>query len=109
MIEDNLASMAELARANGIAVVLCSVLPVRDYPWKPGLEPAQKIITLNAWIRDYAAKHGDVYVDYHTPMADPDGGMRSGLSHDGVHPNEEGYRIMARLVDRAIDEALRVR
>jgi lysophospholipase L1-like esterase len=106
MIEGNLASMAELARANGIAVVLCSVMPVRDYPWKPGLEPAQKIIALNAWIRDYAAKHGAIYADYHTPMADPDGGMRRELSPDGVHPNEAGYRIMARLVGRAIDEAL---
>ncbi len=109
MIEDNLASMAELARANGIAVVLCSVMPVRDYPWKPGLQPAPKIIALNAWLRDYAAKHGDVYVDYHSAMADPDGGMRSELSPDGVHPNEAGYRITARLVDRAIGEALRVR
>lgn len=109
MIEDNLASMAELARTNGIAVVLSSVTPVHDYPWKPGLHPAQKIIALNAWMKDYAATHGDIYVDYHSAMTDPDGGMRSELSPDGVHPNEAGYRIMARLVEQAIGDALRVR
>lgn len=108
MIEDNLASMAELARTNGIAVVMSSVTPVRDYPWKPGLHPAQKIIALNAWMKDYAATHGDIYVDYHSAMTDPDGGMRSELSPDGVHPNEAGYRIMARLVEQAIGDALRV-
>ena len=109
MIEANLASMAELARANGIRVVLSSVLPVYDYPWKPGLEPAQKIIALNAWMKAYCARHGDIYLDYHTAMADARGGMRSDLASDGVHPNEAGYRIMAPLVERAIDEALGTR
>ena len=109
MIEGNIASMAELAKANGIAVVLTSVLPVRDYPWKRGLDPAPRIIALNSWIRDYAAKHGAIYVDVHRAMADTQGGMRSGLSSDGVHPNETGYRIMAPLVQRGIEEALRAR
>ena len=101
MIEDNLASMAELAKANGIRVVLSSVLPVYDYPWKPGLEPAPKIIALNKWMKDYARKHGAVYLDYHSAMADARGGMRSELAHDGVHPNEAGYRIMAPLAEQA--------
>jgi lysophospholipase L1-like esterase len=109
MIEDNLASMAELAKANGIRVVLSSVLPVYDYPWRPGLEPAPKIIALNKWMKDYAKQHGAVYLDYHSAMADERGGMRSELASDGVHPNEAGYRIMAPLADRAIAEALRQR
>lgn len=109
MIEGNIASMAELAKENGIGVVLSSVLPVRDYPWRPGLEPAPKIIALNAWIKAYAAQHGAIYVDYHSAMADARGGMRSGLSSDGVHPNEAGYRIMASLVQPAIEEALRAK
>jgi lysophospholipase L1-like esterase len=109
MIEDNIASMAELARANGIAVVLCSVLPVYDYPWKKGLEPAQKIVAVNAWIKQYAASHGAVYVDYHSAMADARQGLKPELSPDGVHPNEAGYRVMAPLVEKGITEALRQR
>lgn len=107
MIEDNIASMAELAKANGIRVVLSSVLPVWDYPWKPGLEPAPKIIALNKWMRDYARDHDAVYLDYHSAMADARGGMRSELASDGVHPNEAGYRLMAPLAEQAIQKALR--
>jgi lysophospholipase L1-like esterase len=109
MIEDNLASMAELARANGIKVVMSSVLPVYDYPWKPGLEPAPKIIALNKWMKDYAAQHGAIYLDYHSAMADARGGMRSELANDGVHPTEAGYRVMAPLVEQAIERALRAK
>lgn len=108
MIEDNLASMAELASANGIKVVISSVLPVYDYPWKQGLEPAPKIIALNKWIEEYAAQHGAIYLDYHSAMVDDRGGMRSELASDGVHPNEAGYRIMAPLVEQAIERALQV-
>src|SRR5881398_1767255 len=106
MIEDNLASMAEIASANGIKVVLCSVLPVYDYPWKPGLEPAPKIVALNAWMKHYADSTGSVYVDYHTAMRDDRQGMRPDLASDGVHPNEAGYKIMVTLVERGIAEAL---
>jgi acyl-CoA thioesterase I len=107
MIEDNLASMAELARANGIAVVLSSVLPVYDYPWRPGLTPAPKIVALNAWMKQYASTHGAVYLDYHSAMADERQGMKAEIAADGVHPTEAGYRIMAPLAERAIAEALR--
>src|SRR5256714_14339855 len=75
MIEDNLASMAELAKENGIRAVMSSVLPVYDYPWKPELEPAPKIIALNKWMKDYADHHHAIYLDYHSAMADARGGM----------------------------------
>ena len=107
MIEDNLASMTEVAQANGIRVVLSSVLPVYDYPWKPGLEPAAKIMALNAWMKDYASKRGATYLDYHSAMQDERHGMRADLAYDGVHPNEAGYRKMAPLAERAIQQALR--
>ena len=107
MIEDNLASMADIARMNGVRVVLCSVLPVYDYPWRPGLEPAPKIVALNAWMKHYADSTHSVYVDYHGAMRDGRQGMRAELASDGVHPNEAGYKIMAPLVEAGIAAALR--
>ncbi len=109
MIQDNLMSMVELAQANGIRVVLSSVLPAYDYRWRPGLEPAEKIVALNAWMRDYASTHDVVYLDYHSAMADERQGLNAELSGDGVHPNEAGYRVMAPLAGRAIAEALKQR
>jgi len=107
MIEDNFMSMTELAQRNGIRVVLASVLPVYDYPWRPGLTPAPKIAALNAWMKAYAARVGAVYLDYYTAMVDERQGLRSDLTYDGVHPTEAGYRVMAPLADHAIQEALR--
>jgi lysophospholipase L1-like esterase len=107
MIEDNLMAMTEIAQANGIRVVLSSVLPVYDYPWRRGLQPAPKIVALNAWMRAYAARVGATYVDYHGAMRDDRDGLRAGLGDDGVHPNLAGYRIMAALVEQGIAMALR--
>ena len=106
MIEDNFASMVDLAKANGIRVVLCSILPVFDYPWKRGLEPAQKIVDLNNWLKEYAARSGAVYVDYFTPMADERQGCKAELCFDGVHPTDAGYALMAPLAEKGIAEAL---
>ena len=105
-IEANVASMVDIARANDIRVVLCSVLPVYDYPWRRGLEPAPKIRALNAWLRGHAQARGLVYADFHTAMADARGGLPDSLAADGVHPNAAGYAIMAPIVERAISEAL---
>lgn len=106
MIEDNLVSMTELAKANDIRVVLVSVLPAADFPWAKGRDPAPKIIALNRWIKDYAARAGVVYLDLHSAMSDANGGMRPELSKDGVHPNDAGYALMAKLTGPAIDRAL---
>jgi lysophospholipase L1-like esterase len=106
MIEDNFASMADLAKANGIRVVLCSIIPVFDYPWKPGLEPAQKIVDLNKWLKEYAARSGSVYVDYFAAMVDEKQGCKAELCYDGVHPTEAGYAVMVPLVEKGIAEAL---
>jgi len=106
-IGNNIASMNDLARANGIRVVLCSVLPASDFHWHRGLEPAPKIKAMNAWMRDYAAKNGAVYVDYYSSMANREGGLKAELSPDGVHPNKAGYDLMAPLAEAGIAEALR--
>lgn len=109
MIEDNLMSMTEIAKANGIRVVLASVLPVDDYPWRRGLEPAPKIMALNAWMKQYAAEQGAVYLDFHSAMENANHGMRLELTYDGVHVNEAGYRVMSTLAERAIASALAAR
>lgn len=106
MILDNLVSMCELAKANNIKVVLSSVLPAFDYPWKPGLEPAPKIIKLNEMIKSYADKNNIVYLDYHSAMVDERKGLKKELSGDGVHPNKSGYELMAPLAEAAITKAL---
>jgi acyl-CoA thioesterase-1 len=107
-IGNNIASMNDLARANGIRVVLCSVLPASDFHWHKGLEPAPKIKAMNAWMKDYAAKNGAVYVNYYS-MANSEGGLKAELSPDGVHPNKAGYDLMAPLAEAGIAEALRKR
>ena len=106
-IGNNIASMSEIARANGIRVVLCSVLPASDFSWHKGLEPGPKIKTLNAWMKGYAAKNGFVYVDYYSPMANSEGGLKAELSPDGVHPNKAGYDVMEPLAEAGIADALR--
>lgn len=106
MIEDNLESMVELAQAHHIRVVLSSVLPVYDYPWHRGLQPAPKVVALNSWMKRYAAEHDVVYLDYYSALVDERGGFKQELSGDGVHPNEAGFRVMAPLAERAIARAL---
>lgn len=104
--EDNLASMADLATANHIRVVLCSVLPAYDFAWHPGLDPAPKIVALNTWIKSYAAEKGYIYVDFHSAMKDQRDGLPPSLSKDGVHPTPAGYAVMAPLVEAGIKSAL---
>jgi lysophospholipase L1-like esterase len=104
--ENNLAAMAEMASANHIRVVLCSITPAFDYPWKPDLEPANKIDDINAWMKSYAQKNGHIYVDYHTAMKDERDGLPATLSHDGVHPLPAGYTVMAPLAEAGIAKAL---
>jgi lysophospholipase L1-like esterase len=106
-IEDNLMSMAELANANNIRVVIASVMPVCDYI-RPQTErrPPERIIALNAWIKDYTAKNGFVYLDYYSAMLDDKQMLRKELTYDGLHPNEAGYEVMGPLAEKAIAAAL---
>ena len=103
----NIVSMAQLARASNIRVVISSVLPAYDFPWRPGMEPANKVIKLNAMLKDYAAKNNITYLDYFSAMKDGRNGLPANLSHDGVNPTLEGYKIMEPLAEKAIADALK--
>ena len=106
MTEDNFRSMVDLAKANGIRVILASITPAADYPWRPGLAPAGKIRTMNDWLKGYCVTHSVTYLDYYAALVDENGGMKPGTSFDGVHPNEAGYAIMGPLAQAAIDKTL---
>jgi lysophospholipase L1-like esterase len=106
-IEANLASMVDLAKANGIKVILASVMPVCDYI-KPQTErrPPEKIIALNAWIKDYCSRNGLIYLDYYSALLDDKNMLKKDLTLDGLHPNDAGYEVISPLAAKAIDEAL---
>ena len=101
-IMGNIVSMIELAKANKIQVVLCTVLPSNHFYWNPKLEPADKVIALNKLISTYAKKNKISCVDYYAAMVDDAKGLPKKYSEDGVHPNLEGYKIMEGLVEKGI-------
>lgn len=101
--EANLASMAELAKAHGIKVILSSILPVAKYPWKPDVQPIDHVRAINAWIGDYCESNGCTYLDYFSAMVNPaTSGMKDGLARDGVHPTAAGYAVMEPMVAAVI-------
>lgn len=106
MILDNLKSMTEIAKANEMKVILSSVLPAFDYPWKPGMNPNEKIPLLNKMIKEYSIQNDVIYLDYFSALADKKNGLPEKYSDDGVHPNIDCYKIMEPLVEAAIKEAL---
>jgi len=116
-IEGNLASMVELAQANGINVVIASVLPVSDYNKdksdKPIIRTVQRppaqILALNAWIKNFCAERKLVYLDYFTASVDAQGFLKAELANDGLHPNAKGYEIMKPLAEAAIKTALKMK
>jgi lysophospholipase L1-like esterase len=107
MIAGNIASMVQLAKANGIKVVLASVLPASGFYWNPEAKPAQQIIELNEQIKLVAKRYDCVYLDYFSAMVNSDSGLKREYSDDGVHPNEMGYVVMSRLAESAIAAASR--
>jgi acyl-CoA thioesterase I len=129
MIEQNVMAMTELAQHHGIKVILCSLLPISDYPYLkqqserqpaatgPGRGPFPRIkmteghppadiLKLNAWLKDYSARVNAIYADYFAAFVDEKGWLKDGYSADGLHPNAEGYKIMAPIAAAAIDKAI---
>jgi lysophospholipase L1-like esterase len=107
MIRDNIFSMVEIAKANQIKVIICSILPAADFSWKPNQEPIEKIKDLNKILVNYTAANDIIYVDYYSSMVDGTGGLKVEFSNDGVHPNKTGYQTMALLAEKAIELALK--
>jgi lysophospholipase L1-like esterase len=113
-IEENLTSMAELARANGIRVVFSSLLPVSDYEVRDGnpitqtvRRPPDQIKALNNWMKEYATRNHHIYLDYFSAMVDEKGFLKDELSNDGLHPNPAGYAVMNPLAEAAIAASLK--
>jgi lysophospholipase L1-like esterase len=108
MIEDNLAAMTTLAQAHGIKVILASVMPTCDYIRNQSdRRPNSRIIELNNWIKQYAAKNNATYLDYFTPMLDDKGALKQELTGDGLHPNDAGYDLVMPIAQKSIDAVVK--
>jgi len=104
---NNIKAIVELAKSNGINVVLCSVLPANDFRWRPDLDPADKVIALNENLKRFAKDAGVLYLDLYSSVVDDRKGMKIEYSEDGVHPNIDGYKVMEPLVEKAIATVLK--
>jgi lysophospholipase L1-like esterase len=101
-VKNNIVSMVELARANGIRVILGSIPPAASFNWRPEVDPVPEIRALNVWLREYATQNRLGYIDYHAALAGSAGELNPELGNDGVHPNRAGYRIMRKLVEEKL-------
>jgi hypothetical protein len=99
---NNIKAIAQLARANKIKTILCSVLPASEFKWRPGLEPGDKVISLNAAIKKFAEENNFYYLDLYSSVVDDNKGMKKEYASDGVHPTVEGYKVLEPLVEEAI-------
>ncbi len=105
-VQNNFAGMAELARLHGIRVMIASILPAADFPWRRGLGPPAKVHAMNDWLRSYCAQQKFTFVDYTPVLDDGQGGMKPGLAYDGVHPTKAGYALMEQVVTPVIQSVL---
>lgn len=106
-VTNNIQSMVEIAKANGITVILATPLPADRFTWQPGQKPAEAVAALAAWVRRYAAEQNLILADYYPVLATPEGALKPDLGPDGVHPNKAGYALMKPILEAAIAEALR--
>ena len=106
MILNNIISMTELAKANNIKMILCSLLPAYDFPWKTGSFPAEKMETFNTMLKKYADANEILYLDYYSAMVDERKGLKAAYADDGVHPNKAGYEVMGPIVEKGIEKII---
>jgi lysophospholipase L1-like esterase len=107
MTENNIRAMCDIARRNGIKVILASIPPAASFPWSPRIETRRPIAEINGWLKDYAGTIGATWVDYHRVLDDGTGGMKPGFAVDGVHPTEAGYDAMATMIEPILARPLR--
>lgn len=105
-VENNIASMVELAKAHGVQVILATPLPAATFTWKPDLKPGPTVIAYADWVRRYAAEQNLVLADYYPVLATQEGALKPELGPDGVHPNKAGYALMKPILEAAIAKAL---
>lgn len=101
-IEGNIMSMVEQAEARHIRVVLGSVLPAAVVPWRPGIHPIPEVSAINTWLKEYARKKHLTYIDYYSRLSDDKHAFKTGLTVDGVHPNNAGYIVMSQMATHAL-------
>ncbi len=109
-IAENIQSMAEISKVNGINVLICSVLPAIDFPWSPGMSPSKKVLELNRLLKSYCRENNIIYVDYYSSMVDEKGGLKVPeytSSDDLVHPNKNGYDVMKRIIQKSLKKVLK--
>jgi lysophospholipase L1-like esterase len=105
-IAENIISMAEIAKANEIKVFICSTLPAIDFPWSPGMDPGPKVVKLNSILKNYCDSNNIPYVDYFSAMSDEKGGLKVPeytTADDLVHPNLAGYKVMEKIILKALN------
>ena len=106
MTQNNIRAMSDIARREGIKVLLASIPPAAAFPWRPGLETRRPIAAMNAWLKSFAHQSGATFVDYHQVLDDGTGAMKPGLAYDGVHPTEAGYDAMATVIEPILKRTL---
>ena len=104
LVAENIFSMVELAKANNIRPIICSVLPADKFPWNPKVYPAELVKKLNILLESYAKEEGIKFLDYYAYMNNNKGGMIDNLTNDGVHVTSEGYKLMIKLVQQALND-----
>lgn len=103
-ILQNIKSMCELAQAHGIQPAVCSITPSNHFSWRPDMQPAQAIISMNKKLKLYAQQSGLCYIDYWSALAETDGSMKAEYTTDGCHLNEQGYQVMEKVVLKALQQ-----
>lgn len=106
MTRNNIRAMAAIARQHGIQVILASIPPAANYPWRPGLDTVAPIRSINSWMKTFANEIGVTWLDYHPALADSRAGMRPGFAYDGVHPTEAGYDAMIQVIEPVLARLL---